>query len=103
MGVTAEVLEQCYHRALDNRRRDAPKNHFPLAVTEIVSAFDEIQSENQAASHRTSLYNQQCQTCLDAHRNGQLCPYHEASPEQVTALTPEPAKVGGTSDSGGHS
>lgn len=74
---------------MDNRRRDSPKNHFPLAVTEIVSAYDELNSEGKAAAYRTRLLNPVCQTCRDAEAIGRLCPFHHPAAAPATSLPAE--------------
>src|SRR5438874_186422 len=54
-SINPDDLESLYQKALEIRRRDNPKNHYPLVVTELISANEEILFERAEAARMERL------------------------------------------------
>lgn len=76
VGITPENLEDVYRRAKLLRRLTNPTNHYPMAGTELISAFDEIKAEEATARARYELLHPVCEFCVDSAKLGRKCPFH---------------------------
>lgn len=69
--IPPERLQEVFNRALRNHR-----DTFPLAVSELIPAWDEIKQEERDRRREVTAARKPCETCIEARSQNVPCPYH---------------------------